>query len=71
VRVVSVTHVVVKSDEATLVARVAPADAHCNLVICLRSGPSAASGLGPKRAEDREDLVPRRLTRGPAQAVER
>src|SRR3954470_19935109 len=50
VRAVSVTHVVAKNDEATLVARVAPANAHCNLVIYLRSGPSAARGLGAKRA---------------------
>jgi hypothetical protein len=45
VRVVSVTHVVAKNDEATLVARVAPADAGCNVVVYLRSGPLAASGL--------------------------
>jgi hypothetical protein len=50
VRVVSVTHMVAKNDAATLVARVAPPDAHCNLVIYLRSGPSAASGPGPRRA---------------------
>jgi hypothetical protein len=50
VRVVSVTHVVAKSEEATLVANLSPASARCNLVIYLRSGPSAASGPGPRRA---------------------
>jgi hypothetical protein len=49
-QVLSVTHVVAKNDQATLVAKVAPSGAKCNLVIYLRSGPSAANGLGPKRA---------------------
>ena len=44
------THVVAKNDEATLVPGSLRTDAHCNLVIYLRSGPSAASGLGPRRA---------------------
>jgi hypothetical protein len=48
--VLSVTHVVAKNDQATLRAKVAPANATCNLVIYLRSGPSAADGLGPRRA---------------------
>jgi hypothetical protein len=50
VQVLSVTPVVAKNDQATLGAKVTPSDAKCNLVIYLRSGPSAASGLGPKRA---------------------
>jgi hypothetical protein len=50
VRIVTVTHVVAKNDRATLVAKVTPSNATCNLVIYLRSGPSAASGLGLKRA---------------------
>jgi hypothetical protein len=50
VQVLSVTPVVAKNDWATLVAKVTPPNAKCNLVIYLRSGPSAASGLGPKRA---------------------
>ena len=49
VRVVSITPVVAKNQQATLVAK-APSGVTCNLVIYLRSGPSAASGLGPKRA---------------------
>jgi hypothetical protein len=49
VRVLSVTRVVAKNQQATLVAR-APSGVKCNLVIYLRSGPSAANGLGPKRA---------------------
>jgi hypothetical protein len=50
VQVLSVTHVVAKNDQATLVAKVSPSNVKCDLVIYLRSGPSAASGLGPKRA---------------------
>src|SRR3954452_5482754 len=50
VRIVSVTPVVAKGDLATLVAKVTPANAKCDLVIYLRSGPSEASGLGPRRA---------------------
>jgi hypothetical protein len=50
VEVHSVTPVVAKNDQATLLAKVTPSNAKCNLVIYLRSGPSAASGLGPKRA---------------------
>ena len=49
VRVLSVTRVVAKNQQATLVAK-APSGVTCNLVIYLRSGPSAANGLGPKRA---------------------
>ena len=45
VEVLSVTPVVAKNDQATLVAKVAPSNAKCNLVIYLRSGPSAANGL--------------------------
>src|SRR4051812_42442489 len=60
VRVVSVTHVVAKNDEATLVARVAPADARCNLVIYPRSGPSAARG----RTTTAYTKPPANLTRG-------
>ena len=50
VQIVSVTHVVAKNDQAILVAKVAPSNANCNLVVYLRSGPSAADGLGPRRA---------------------
>jgi hypothetical protein len=50
VEVLSVTPVVAKNDQATLVAKVTPSNAKCNLVIYLRSGPSAANGLGAKRA---------------------
>jgi hypothetical protein len=50
VEVLSITHVVAKNDQATLVAKVSPSSAKCNLVIYLRSGRSAANGLGPKRA---------------------
>jgi hypothetical protein len=50
VEVLSVTHVVAKNQQATLVASVTPSNARCNLVIYLRSGPSAANGLGAKRA---------------------
>jgi hypothetical protein len=49
VRVLSATRVVAKNQQATLVAK-APSGVTCNLVIYLRSGPSAANGLGPKRA---------------------
>jgi hypothetical protein len=49
VRVLSMTPVVAKNHQATLVAK-APSGVTCNLMIYLRSGPSAASGLGPKRA---------------------
>jgi hypothetical protein len=49
VKVLSVTRVVAKNQQATLVAK-APSGVTCNLVIYLRSGPSAANGLGPKRA---------------------
>jgi hypothetical protein len=49
VQVLSHTSVVGKGDTANLVAR-APSGARCQLVIYLRSGPSAANGLGPKRA---------------------
>jgi hypothetical protein len=49
VRVLSVTRVVAKNQQATLVAK-APSAVKCNLVIYLRSGPSAANGLGPRRA---------------------
>jgi hypothetical protein len=49
VRVLSVTRVVAKGQQATLVAS-APSGVTCNLVIYLRSGPSAANGLGPRRA---------------------
>jgi hypothetical protein len=50
VQVASVTHIVAKSDQARLVAKVTPSNAKCDVVIYLRSGPSAASGLGPRRA---------------------
>ena len=50
VEVLSVTPVVAKNDQATLVAKVTPSNAKCNLVIYLCSGPSAANGLGAKRA---------------------
>jgi hypothetical protein len=49
VQVLSHTSVVGKGDLATLLAR-APSGARCQLVIYLRSGPSAANGLGLKRA---------------------
>ena len=49
VRVLSATRVVAKNQQATLVAK-APSGVTCSLVIYLRSGRSAASGLGPKRA---------------------
>ena len=50
VRILSVTPVVQRGDEATLVANVIPARAKCSLAIYLRSGLSAASGLGTERA---------------------
>jgi hypothetical protein len=49
VQILSVTHVVGKGHDATLVAKVSPANAKCDLVIYLRSGPSEANGLGPRR----------------------
>jgi hypothetical protein len=50
VQVLSVTPVVPKNEQARLVAKVTPSSATCNLVVYLRSGPSEARGLGPKRA---------------------
>jgi len=50
VRIVSVTHVVAKGGQATLVAQVTPVRARCSLSIYLRSGLSAASGLRVEQA---------------------
>jgi hypothetical protein len=50
VKILSVTPVVGKGAPATLVAKVTPANAKCDLVLYLRSGPSQADGLGPKHA---------------------
>lgn len=47
VEVLGVNPVVAKNDQATLVAKVTPSYAKCNLVIYLRSGPSAATASAP------------------------
>jgi hypothetical protein len=50
VRIVSMTPAVGGDDQARLVAKVTPANAKCSITVYLRSGPSKASGLYPKRA---------------------
>jgi hypothetical protein len=50
VRIVKMTPAVGGDDQATLVAKVTPKKARCTITVYLRSGPSHASGLRPKRA---------------------
>jgi hypothetical protein len=50
VQILSSPEIVPKGEQGTLVAKVTPSNANCDLVIYLSSGPSQARGLGRRRA---------------------